>query len=238
MSDAPFEYQVRESPRARNVRLRVTRQHGLEVIVPRGYDPARIPGLLRRKRPWIRAAMERAEATRKFFEPEPGWQPPLQVALPAIGRTWQVRTRPTEAPWMAVREVAPDTLELAGNVEDEAACRAGLARWLLRQAHEHLVPRLRAISERHGLPYRRAFVKRQRTRWASCSRHQTISLNAKLLFLPPRLVDYALAHELCHLAEMNHSRRFWGQVARVCADYRELDAVLREMWKAVPRWAG
>ncbi|MEW6490430.1 MAG: YgjP-like metallopeptidase domain-containing protein [Thermodesulfobacteriota bacterium] len=119
-----------------------------------------------------------------------------------------------------------------------ANLRAGLGRWLLRQAHEHLVPRLRAISERHGLPYRRAFVKRQRTRWASCSRHRTISVNAKLLFLPARLVDYALTHELCHVAEMYHSRRFWGRVAQLCPEYRELDGELREMWKAIPRWAG
>ncbi|MBI5446417.1 MAG: M48 family metallopeptidase [Deltaproteobacteria bacterium] len=238
MAETSFSYQLRESPRARNVRLRVTFQRGLEVIVPRGYDPGRVPKLLERKQAWIREALERAEAARKFFEPKPPWRPPLQITLPAVGGTWRVRVRETEAAWAAVREVEADKLELAGNVGDEKACRAALGRWLLRQTHAHLVPRLQAISERTGLSYHRAFVKRQRTRWASCSRHRTISLNAKLLFLPPDLVDYAITHELCHVREMNHSKRFWCELARQCPEYKRLDEELRDMWKAVPRWAG
>jgi predicted metal-dependent hydrolase len=62
-------------------------------------------------------------------------------------------------------------------------------------------------------------------------------LNAKLLFLPPDVVDYVMTHELCHLEEMNHSRQFWQLVASHYPDYLSRDAALREMWKVVPRWA-
>src|SRR5262249_44058438 len=79
--------------------------------------------------------------------------------------------------------------------------------------------------------------KRQRTRWASCSRRKTLSLNSKLLFLPPELVEYVLTHELCHLVEMNHSTRFWAVLAEHCPQFREFDTRLRDMWKVVPRWA-
>jgi predicted metal-dependent hydrolase len=99
------------------------------------------------------------------------------------------------------------------------------------------VSRLQTLSLTTGLKYSRAFVKRPRTRWASCSRHESISLNAKLLFLPPDLVDYVIIHELCHLMEMNHSKRFWELVASHCPGFRRLDSQLREMWKVVPRWA-
>jgi len=107
----------------------------------------------------------------------------------------------------------------------------------MRQTRAFLVPRLRAVSARTRLRYQRAFVKRQKTRWASCSKHQTISLNAKLLFLPPEIVEYVMVHELCHVAVMNHSREFWCLVERHCPDYRKRDYLLREMWKRVPRWA-
>lgn len=237
MSEPLFDYRVRVSPKGRNVRLRVTFKQGLEVVVPRGYDVGKIPGLLERKKSWIRAAIERAEAQRKFFEPDPSWRLPLQIKLPAIGMTWHVSEKETDVPWVAVRELAEDRLLVFGATRDQSACRAALTRWLMRQTRQHLVPRLQSLSLKTGLKYHRTFVKRPRTRWASCSRHQSISLNAKLLFLPPELVDYVIVHELCHLVEMNHSKRFWGLVARHSPGFHKLDSRLREMWKVVPRWA-
>jgi len=237
MSEPLFNYHVRVSPKGRNVRLRVTFQHGLEVVVPRGYDVEKVPGILERKKSWVRAALERAEAQRKFFEPEPSWRLPLQIRLPAVGMVWHVSARETNAPWVAVRELGEGRLLVFGATDDQSACRAALARWLMRQTREFLVPRLQNLSLKTGLKHHRAFVTRPRTRWASCSRHQSISLNARLLFLPPDLVDYAMIHELCHVVEMNHSKRFWELVERNCPGFRELDSRLRDMWKVVPRWA-
>ena len=107
----------------------------------------------------------------------------------------------------------------------------------MRQTRAHLIPRLQSIGLKTQLRYRRAYIKRQKTRWASCSKHKTISLNAKLLFLPPEIVDYVMVHELCHVSVMSHSRQFWELVALHCPDYRKLDKRLREMWKVIPRWA-
>lgn len=237
MSEALFSYSVRVSPKGRNVRLRVTFQRGLEVVVPKGYDVDKVPGLLERKKSWVRAALERADAQRKFFEPEPSWRLPLQIKLPAVGMVWHVSARETDAPCVAVRELGEGRLLVFGATGDASACRSALSRWLMRQTRKYLVPRLQSLSLRTGLKYHRAFVKRPRTRWASCSQHRSVSLNAKLLFLPPDVVDYAMIHELCHITEMNHSKRFWEIVAHNCPGFRELDGRLRDMWKVVPRWA-
>lgn len=237
MSEALFKYHVRVSPRGRNVRLKVTLQHGLEVVVPRGYDEAKVPSLLKRKKQWIHSALERTETYRKFFEPEPAWRVPIQIKLPAIGAVWHVTARETGASWVAVREIAQGRLLVFGAIDDAQACRAALARWLQRQAHEHLVPRLKELSVGLGLKFRRTYIKRQRTRWASCSRHKAIALNVKLLFLQPQLVRYVMVHELCHLAEMNHSKHFWALVHKNHAEFQAHDRELREGWKRVPRWA-
>jgi predicted metal-dependent hydrolase len=237
MPNSPLHYRVRVSARSRNIRLRVTVRHGLEVIVPRDYDTGGIPAIIERKKHWIRAALERAYVHRKFFEPEPTWSLPQQISLPAISQVWHVTARESPAASVTVREVGPNELLVFGAIHNEQKSRESLARWLMRKTRQHLVPRLKQLSELTGLRHRRTFVKRPRTRWASCSRHKSVSLNAKLLFLPPAYVDYVMIHELCHLAEMNHSKRFWGLVAGYSPGYKSLDMQLREMWKTVPRWA-
>lgn len=237
MTEALFKYQIHVSPKARNIRLKVSMRQGLEVVIPQGYDKDKVPALLEKKKHWIREALDRAEANRKFFEPEPAWQLPHEINLPAIGFVGHVTVKETEASFVAVREIGEGRLIIFGAVQDQQACCAALGRWLIRQTRSYLIPQLHAVSIETRLRYKRCFVKRQKTRWASCSRHGTITLNAKLLFLPPHIVNYVMIHELCHLKEMNHSRQYWQLLAHHCPKYRKLDEQLREMWKVVPRWA-
>jgi len=78
------------------------------------------------------------------------------------------------------------------------------------------------------LDVRRVSVRNQRTRWGSCSRRGTISLNWRLLQAPPSVRDYIILHELMHLREMNHSPRFWRQVESVCPDFLQAERWLKQ----------
>jgi predicted metal-dependent hydrolase len=233
----PFKYRVRVNRNARSVRLRITSQRGLEVTVPRRFAASRISALLERERSWIREALERVEARRQLLEITDPWRLPAAITLPALGASWSVGLRPSKTRNATVRELDSQRLLILGATHDDGACRKALARWLIRKARLHLVPALHATSVTLGVRYRRAAIRRQRTRWASCSSHGTISLSANLMFLPPGIVDYVLMHELCHLREMNHSKRFWRLVELHSPDYRKLDAELRRLRKAIPRWA-
>lgn len=235
--EVAIPYTVRVRANSRSVRIRVTHERGVVVTVPRGFAAARIRALLARELNWIRSALERVAARQKSLEEPGGWRLPSQICLPALAATWTISATASHSPSVTLRELPAQELVVHGAISDEAACRRALSRWMVRQAHRYLVPRLHTRSIQLGLQYRRVAIRRQRTRWASCSSRGTISLSANLLFLEPAYVDYVLTHELCHLREMNHSRRFWQLLAQHHPGYRELDVQLRRMSGAIPRWA-
>ena len=237
MTGGDIAYRLRESPRARHVRLRVTLRDGLEIVVPKGFDLTRVPQVLERGRAWIRAALARSEEQRRTAPAEPVWRIPPQIELPAVGVRWDVSARETGGPHVTVRTTGLDRLELVGRICETQGCRAALARWLVRQAHTHLLPHLQAVSRQTGLRYTRVSVRQQRTRWGSCSRAGAVSLNARLLFLPPHLVAYVMVHELCHTVEPNHAAAFWRLVQRHCPEYGRRRIELRAAWRLVPSWA-
>lgn len=235
MSATPT-YAVRESPRARNVRRKMSARDGLVVVVPKGFDRDRIPGLLRAKKHWLDRATEKVEQQRKFFEPEPPGRVPARITLRAIGEEWSVYYRPTDDRRVAAVERSDRRLLVYGDTDNGAACKGALKRWLGRKTHEHLAPWLKRTAAEKCFAAHKVIVRSQRTRWASCSRRKTISLNLKLLFLPPELIRYVFLHELCHSVRLDHSAHFWALLREHEPDCRKLDERLRASWRFVPAW--
>ena len=105
--------------------------------------------------------------------------------------------------------------------------RHAVVRHLREVAALELPARLLELAEPHRLTVSRVSVRDQRTRWGSCSSAGRISLNWRLVQMPDEVRDYVLLHELMHLREPNHSRRFWRHVAAVCPDFQQARRWLR-----------
>ncbi len=82
--------------------------------------------------------------------------------------------------------------------------------------------RIRHFNLFYGFRFKAVNIKNQKTRWGSCSKKGNLNFNYKLSLLAPHLADYIIVHELCHLAEFNHSKRFWDLVAKTIPEHKKL----------------
>ncbi|HEY9735803.1 MAG TPA: SprT family zinc-dependent metalloprotease [Trichocoleus sp.] len=230
------DYQIRESARARHVSIKISLHGAIEVVVPTGFDRQRVPEIVNRRRDWILKTVQRLQRQQMVLEPEHFEEKPDALELRSRQESWQVLYQPAARNQLALTQPAPLTLTLRGYVEDATLCTDLLRQWLTRKARAEFAPWLRELSFAIDLPFSRISVRGQKTRWASCSTDKNISLNYKLLFLPPHLVNYVFVHELCHTRHMDHSRAFWRLVGEKLPDYRHHRDELRESWRYVPRW--
>ena len=221
------------------MRLTVTPRDGLVVVVPvrwRG-DPAAV---VAEKRAWAEAALARIAEQRAAHAAGPDALLPDRVELRAVDETWPVEYRATAAlpgSGRATARVAGSALVVAGDVADAQACLAALVRWLDRESRARLLPMLADVAREASVEYASARVRRQRTRWGSCSARRTISLSRNLVFLPEHLVRALMLHELAHTRVMNHSQRFWSELAALDPAAHEHRAQMRDAARLVPPWA-
>jgi hypothetical protein len=115
------------------------------------------------------------------------------------------------------------------NVSDASAdLRPAIQKHLRQLAAQELPARVRELAALHGVEVVRVSVRNQKSRWGSCSRRGTISLNWRLIQTPVAVRDYIILHELAHRRQMNHSEKFWQEVARLCPNYLAAERWLKQ----------
>jgi predicted metal-dependent hydrolase len=224
------EYTTRESRRARRVILKISMSRGLEVVIPEGFDRGRLPSVLDSKKKWIERTLKRMADTRSRLSPR-------KIDLQAIGREWQVSYRKGSEAGLTAQEIDDRMVRVQGDTADAYGVAAALRRWLHLKARAHLTPWLHDVSEETGISFKKTVIRGQKTRWASCSRLQTISLNRSLLFLPEYLARHIFLHELCHIRRLDHSTAFWSALGSLEPDYKKMEAQVKEADRFVPAWA-
>ena len=121
---------------------------------------------------------------------------------------------------------------------EEAHAPRRLLDWLKRQAHLDLNARVEHHARRLNLAPKRIFVRDQTTRWGSCSTSGALSFSWRLVLAPPFVLDYLAAHEVAHLAHMNHGPRFWALVERTMPRHQEARTWLRKHGASLHRYGG
>ncbi len=204
--------------RARRYVLRLQRGGIVRVTIPRGGSKAEGKRFAGKNIAWL----ERQLLRQAMQEPPPeAWRPGSEFLFRGV--PVKLESRPDgEANRIAFGDEVLRVANAAGDFRREVQEHL----WTL--ARRELPDRVFALATRHQVPVRRVFVRNQRSRWGSCSRRGTVSLNWRLIQTPDFVRDYLILHELMHFKQMNHSRRFWREVSRVCPDFADAERWLKQ----------
>jgi predicted metal-dependent hydrolase len=212
---------VRER-RARKYILRIRRDGSLRVTIPRGGSRREAETFLDRHRAW--AERERLRVAAQHAPAE--WHAGEAILLAGVPIVPAVERRPGGA----VLRLDGCEMRLP---DGDGNIRPAVELALRQIAVRDLVPRLHALARQHDLVVRRVTIRNQQSRWGSCSRHGAIALNFRLVQAPPAVCEYVLIHELMHLRQPNHSRRFWRLVEDACPTFRDAERWLRSEGRAL-----
>jgi predicted metal-dependent hydrolase len=216
---AAIEIAVRESTRARRIRLVVHGSGAVEVVAPSGTTDRVVDELITTHRAWIadhvRRARERRSHRPTLELDRPGFVPLQGTSIPIVRRP----------AGRALAQLERGRLVVGGPEADTAGA---VLRWYRREARARIGVVVEREAARLGLGPGALSVRDQRSRWASCSRSGHLSFSWRLLLAPPDVLDYVVVHELCHLVEPNHSKAFWGLVDQAVPGWRRQAAWLRD----------
>jgi predicted metal-dependent hydrolase len=206
------------NPRARRYLLRLRPDGTARVTIPRGGTPAAARQFVERHAAWLERELRRLQARPRT---PAAWQIGTEILL--RGDTVRIESgNDGEAKIVRFGGEAVRVLDPAADL------RPAIEGHLRRLAARELPLRVLELAARHGLNVRRVTVRSQKSRWGSCSRRGTISLNWRLIQTPAFVSDYICLHELMHLRQMNHSPGFWREVERACPDYQTARRWLKE----------
>jgi predicted metal-dependent hydrolase len=218
LTDAPpdLKLQFVRVARARKYILRVRPDGTLRVTIPRGGSRREAEVFLEKHRLW--AEQERARVAAQHAPVE--WRAGDRIMLGGHEVVLRVE-RGRHGCTLIVGDQRVRMRAEPANLRP--AAEAALRQIAIRE----VIPRLHQLARGHGLTISRAIVRNQSSRWGSCSRAGVIALNFRLVQMPSWVCDYVLIHELMHLRQHNHSRRYWRLVEDAFPAYREAERWLR-----------
>lgn len=203
---------LRRSARARRLILRLDQSGTATLVLPPGVRQAEAEAFLAAHAGWLESRLARMPG-KLAFAPD--------AAVPYRGVDHRVRHHPAGGParrrgavWLEAAAEMPE-IHVAGPAEH---LPRRLTDWLKAEARRELAARARHYAARLDRQIGRITVRDTRSRWGSCSSQGNLSFCWRLILAPDFVVDYVAAHEVAHLAEMNHSIRFWRLVDRLDVD--------------------
>ncbi|MCL4675151.1 MAG: M48 family metallopeptidase [Pararhodobacter sp.] len=216
--DPPLAVRWRRSARARRLSLKVSRLDGaVTLTLPARTSRRMAMAFLQDRADWLRRAMDGIDGPEAVG---------AGSAIPVEGRVLvltpaAVRTARIEGAQLIVPRSRPETAALA---------------FLKLLARDRLTQRVGVHAQALGRTPGKLTLRDTRSRWGSCTHAGDLMFSWRLILAPPRILDYVAAHEVAHLAQMNHSAAFWAEVARLFPAHAEARRWLKTQGAALHRY--
>ncbi|OGU33068.1 MAG: hypothetical protein A2057_11135 [Ignavibacteria bacterium GWA2_35_9] len=206
-----INYILRFSSKAKYLRLQINHSNELEVILPKRYRHEKAEDFILQKKEWILKHLKKKQkAGFHFFGEE------IKVVI-----NYDLFVKKPQIIYFN-KKLTTNIPAGYSFTQDEI-----FNIWLKHKAKIYIPKRIKELSNLTGFNYNKITIRSQKTRWGSCSAGGTLSFNYKLIRFRETIVDYVIIHELCHLKEMNHSKKFWKLVEKFCPSYKNLKRELR-----------
>lgn len=225
-----LSYQLQRSAR-RSIGFQISEQ-GLRVSAPSWISIAEIEQAILSKQNWILSKLALREQL-SVKSQAMQWQD--GATMPYLGRSIQLQV--ILSPGLpAVLDASGTQLILHFAKQPTAEkIRQRVHTWLQAQAEHVFLQKLHHYAAAMGVQFAALSLSSARTQWGSCSAQGNIRLNWRLMHFSNELIDYVVVHELAHRREMNHSPRFWAEVAAYFPDYKMARSRLQQASRALPQ---
>ncbi len=229
IGDVALNYALSRSPRRkRTIAFSLESPGNIRILAPLRTNIHTIEKIIQRRAGWINRRMGELEryavpSVKQFADGESvlylGQSYPLHI----------VRQSDAKPDCRLENDRIKITLNENSTPQEELRheTRLDILLWYKRQARQEFKTRMDEWADRLGVKYHSLIISNPRRLWGSCSPDNKIRINWRLIMAPPALLDYVIAHELCHVIHKNHSARFWKCLEKVMPDYKERRKLLR-----------
>jgi predicted metal-dependent hydrolase len=212
INDNELTYQIRYSQRAKYIRLQINPSTGLEVVLPRRCKVEEAEKFVNKKKEWISKYLKAVPLTEEFSY---------------LGKKLEINQKFNLFLYRHKVSFSKNVLSIESPAGSDDKVETIYTAWLRHVAKSYLPERTQILAQKHGFIVKQIRVRSQKTRWGNCSTSGRISLNYRLMKYRKEVIDYVIIHELCHLKELNHSKKFWRLVETIIPDYKLLKKELK-----------
>ena len=213
INNTVFFYFLRISKKARHIQLQIIPGKGLELVIPYKLRTFNAEQFLTSKTDWINKHSNKLRKKKPqyiFLGKKIDFVHQYDLFQENYCTSWSNGRLIVSGP------------EIIGKEDFEI-----YSDWLREKAEFYIPRRAVSISKKFDFQFNKINIRNQKTRWGSCSSKGNLSFNYRLMALNKRIIDYVIVHELCHLKEFNHTKKFWKIVETIMPEYKNYKKELR-----------